>query len=185
VAIDSTIGQTCSVYYASGGPTNPWYYPTKFGNPSTGIPLATGVEARLIEAEAQLKDGQVTPWAQTLNTLRANAPSTYVHLASAMPALTADSTTSASATMQVDVMFRERAFWLFGTGTRLGDMRRLLRQYSRSASAVFPTGAYAGGAYAALTEYGPDVSLTLPTPTGGARLSNPYYQGCLTSAATP
>ena len=30
-----------------------------------------------------------------------------------------------------DLMFRERAFWLFGTGHRLGDMRRMIRQYGR------------------------------------------------------
>ena len=31
----------------------------------------------------------------------------------------------------VDQLFSERAFWLFATGHRLGDMRRLIRQYGR------------------------------------------------------
>jgi len=44
--------------------------------------------------------------------------------------------------LQIDVMFRERAFWLYGTGTRLGDLRRLIRQYNRDQSIVFPIGPY-------------------------------------------
>ena len=37
-------------------------------------------------------------------------------------------------------MFRERAFWLYLSGHRLGDLRRMVRQYGRSADAVFPGG---------------------------------------------
>ena len=43
---------------------------------------------------------------------------------------------------RVDLLFRERAFWMFGTGHRLGDMRRLVRQYSRAADTIYPRGAY-------------------------------------------
>jgi hypothetical protein len=78
--------------------------------------------------------------------------------------------------MQVDVLFRERAFWLFGTGTRLGDMRRLLRLYDRPAETVYPTGTYAGGAVPTALTYGTDVSLALPDKSS---VTNPHYQGCL------
>ena len=37
-----------------------------------------------------------------------------------------------------DLLFSERAFWLFATGHRLGDMRRLIRQYDRTAEQAFP-----------------------------------------------
>jgi hypothetical protein len=185
VVVDSTIGTTCD-----GGT---WYYPIKFGNPSTYVPLATGVEARLMEAEAALQGSNIGAWAAALNGLRANAPGTYLQLAGAMNPLSTDSTTTANATLRVDVMFRERAFWLFGTGTRLGDLRRLIRQYGRNQSAVFPAGAYANGSNSHLPSplptYGTDVSLTLPLPSNGPNntggfTSNPNYRGCLSGPGT-
>ena len=39
-------------------------------------------------------------------------------------------------------MFRERAFWFYLTAHRLGDLRRMVRQYGLDAESVFPTGAY-------------------------------------------
>ena len=46
---------------------------------------------------------------------------------------------------RVTQLFRERAFWLWLTGHRLGDLRRLVRQYSRPADVVYPVGPYPGG----------------------------------------
>jgi hypothetical protein len=100
-----------------------------------------------------------------------------------------DSTTSASATQQVNFMFRERAFWLYGTGTRMSDLRRLSRQYGRDPETVWPTGTYVYGSTPGLPgplpTYGPDVSLTLPTVTSGLTTSNPNYKGCLSAPSTP
>lgn len=57
-------------------------------------------------------------------------------------------TIPATAAGQVDLLFKERAYTMWLTAHRLGDMRRLIRQYGRSASAVFPSGAYhKAGAY--------------------------------------
>jgi hypothetical protein len=67
-------------------------------------------------------------------------------------------------------MFRERAFWLFLTGHRQGDLRRLIRQYGRNAVQVYPTGAYPGGA-----TYGNDVTAPIPA---AERLSNTLFTGC-------
>jgi hypothetical protein len=39
-----------------------------------------------------------------------------------------------------ELFFRERAFWLYGTGHRLGDLRRLIHRYGQDPEAVFPTG---------------------------------------------
>jgi hypothetical protein len=181
VVVDSTLRQT-----DDGGT---WYFPAKFeGAGLELIPLATGVEARLIQAEAALKATDVNGWATDLNALRADAADTKVVFPLATQSLTADSTTLASAAMQVDVMFRERAFWLFGTGTRLGDLRRLIRQYGRDQSTVFPTGPYPNGSNPNLPSpipaYGTDVTLTPPTGVGGVTVSNPNYKGCVTSSKT-
>ena len=72
----------------------------------------------------------------------------------------------------IDLLFSERAFWLFATGHRLGDMRRLIRQYGRTADEVFPIGDYLKGG-----SYGPDVNLPLPQE----ERNNPNFRrgGCL------
>jgi hypothetical protein len=121
-------------------------------------------------------------WANDLNALRAAAPTTYLHTSAAMPALSVDSTLGADSAARVSVHFRERAFWLFGTGTRLPDLRRLIRQYGRDAEDVFPTGPYRGGTMMELPRYDSDVNFILPTLDSGAETENPYYQGCLTSS---
>jgi hypothetical protein len=66
------------------------------------------------------------------------------------------------------VMFRERAFWLFATGHRLGDMRRLVRQYNLPANSVYPIGPYHGGP----ATYGSSVVYPV------AEQNNPNYHGC-------
>jgi hypothetical protein len=76
---------------------------------------------------------------------------------------------------RVDLLFRERGFTLFGEGHRLGDMRRLVRQYGRSPEDVFPTGAYHLGGL----EYGSDVNFVLPA----SERENPYFVGCLDRGA--
>jgi hypothetical protein len=192
LVFDTTLTTTCDSQ--PGSITEPVHYPVKFaGTPNSGlVPLATGAEARLIEAEAALASGSIDVWTANLNTLRAAAPSTYLQLTSGVPALTPDSTTTASATERADVMFRERAFWLFGTGTRLGDLRRLIRQYGRDQSIVFPVGPYAPTHQSQLPtpipNYGTDVTLTLPTAAGlayrGQAITNPNYKGCIASTKT-
>ncbi len=179
LVLSTAIAETCDGRY-SGDPDSVWYYPVKFGNPSTYVPLASGIEARLVEAEAALQANQVPTWAAALNALRADSADTKVVFQSLLPQ---DSTTAASHAEQVDVMFRERAFWLYGTGTRLGDLRRLIRQYGRDQSTVFPTGPYPRATNpnlpSPLPNYGTDVSLTLPTPSSGLADPNPAYKGCL------
>jgi hypothetical protein len=68
-------------------------------------------------------------------------------------------------------MFRERAFWLFMTGHRLGDLRRLIRQYGRGAETVFPTGAY----HKDNLMRGTDVNIVIPI----SERNNPNFHGCL------
>lgn len=115
----------------------------KYPSRATPIVLASGLEARLIEAEAALRAGDPS-WLTLLNDLRAT------QVSPPLPALADPGTDST----RVDLLFRERAFWLFATGTRLGDLRRLMRVYGRSSESVFPTGAYRLGG-----SYGPATSL--------------------------
>lgn len=127
--------------------------------------LADGIEARLIEAEAALQAGG--DWLGILNTLRANVASLMVarypgytafpQATSPLPPLVDPGTAAA----RVNLLFSERAFWLFLTGHRMGDLRRLVRQYQRPQNTVFPTGAWhKGGAY------GTDVNFPIPFNEG-------------------
>ncbi len=128
--------------------------------------LADGIEARLIEAEARLQGGAQSDrdavFAQ-LNTLRATGLSTAIAPLAAAP------TTQAAA---VDMLFKERAYWLWLTGHRLGDMRRLIRQYQRTAATVFPVG---NMLYRPSQTYGTDVNLVIPFN----ERNNPKFNGCL------
>lgn len=155
------------------------------------IVMASGVEARLIEAEAALKkaDGR---WLTILNDLRTNGTFTTAQnpnditkidttwgrgtgaalFTASFPGL-AELTDPGSTAGQVDILFQERAYWLFITGRRLGDMRRLVRQYGRDKDTVFPIGPYPVGPAAA---YGSDVNIPAPA---GEKMNNVLYTGCI------
>jgi hypothetical protein len=128
-------------------------------------PIATGIEARLIEAEALLATDASAALAK-LNALRAGSYRIGALTVSNLPALTL----AAGRDAQVNQLFRERAFWMFGTGHRLGDLRRLIRQYNRGAETVFPT----GGFFKSGT-YGPDLNI----PVTQAEENNINFTGCL------
>jgi len=138
------------------------------------IPIVTGVEARLIEAEANLQTGgDRAAWLTAINTLRTNA-TLYPPLGTGLtvtrgPALTAlaDPGTDSA---RISAHFRERAFWMFSTGHRLGDMRRLLRQYGRTEAQVYPNGAFVKGG-----NYGDALQL----PVAFDEQNNPNFTGCL------
>jgi starch-binding outer membrane protein, SusD/RagB family len=132
----------------------------KYG-PSDPVPVANGIEARLIEAEALLQASDFSGMRTILNDLR--------DLEGLDPLPTAADQAEA-----VDQLFSERAFWLFATGHRLGDMRRLVRPpptgYGRAVDTVFPTGAYHKGG-----SYGTDVNLPIPLEEE----NNPNSVGCI------
>ncbi|MGH7719265.1 MAG: hypothetical protein ACREON_10520, partial [Gemmatimonadaceae bacterium] len=135
---------------------------------TTPFPLASSVEARLIQAEAQLRAGNfAAPGTGTLailNSLRASFSPPLLPLADPV-----------TQTAREDLLFRERAFWLYATGHRLGDMRRLVRPlgqggYARPVASVFPSGAYPQGG-----TYGTDVNLPIPFD----EQNNPNFEQCL------
>ena len=146
----------------------------------TPLVLASGVEARLIEAEAALQAPDAS-WITKLNTLRTDGTfdtqvsgtetDTLWHAGTGGVAGLAPLADPGQLDAQVDLLFRERAFWLFITGHRQGDLRRLIRQYHRRQEHVYPTGFYQG----ALAAYGTDITAPIPP---SERL-NPLFTGCL------
>jgi hypothetical protein len=147
--------------------TESWF-PSKYPSFEASIPTADYLEAQLIIAESEMQAGAFGPMTQRLNDLRSAVDPV------ALPPLGAPG----DLTTATDLLFRERAFWLFGTGHRLGDLRRLIRlPYGRNAETVFPTGVYYKGG---LT-YGVDVNLPLPLrETNNPNVSDdPNLAGCL------
>jgi hypothetical protein len=196
-------GQNGLPFVTSGDPrtavvskgTNPFglalYAPAKYPgsvDPSMTdtVALASGVEARLIEAEAALHANPNNPaWLTILNTLRTTctdaatcsspAPAGSGGVAG-LPPLNDPGPINGSDSARVTLLFTERAYWLFLTGHRQGDLRRLARPvskggYGRDPQAVYPSGPYYGGQ----GFYGSDV--TLPVPVD--EQPNPLFHGCL------
>lgn len=179
--------------------TRPAKYSIAGDSPLT---VASGVEARLIQAEAALQ-GAGGDWLATLNALRTDG--TFSGVDSTVVSV---DTTDVDGTMQVDttyqvdtlwnagtggvaglapltdpgtpearvdLIFAERGYWLFLTGHRQGDLRRLVRDYGRDPETVYPTGAYPG----ANGSYG--VEITAPIPS--SERNNPHFNGCLNRGA--
>jgi hypothetical protein len=149
--------------------------------------LASGIEARLIEAEAALQAGQLATWLTTLNALRTDG--TFTTAPNPNDASLTDTTWNpgtggyaglapladpGTTAAQIDLLYRERAFWLYGTGRRLGDLRRLIKNYGRDPETVFPTGSFLlGGSYQGAT--------AIPFILAGQQISNPHItSGCTT-----
>lgn len=160
---------------------------------NTPVIMASGVEARLIEAEAALRNGDAS-WLTILNELRTDGTFTvtpdpvdpavedttwgpgqgavlWTSIGGTLPGLSPleDPGTEAA---RVDLLFRERAYWLFLTGRRMPDMRRLIRQYDRTPEQVFPEGPYPAGP---VGSYGIDVNAPAPATE---LLYNKKYDGC-------
>ncbi len=129
-------------------------YPTR----TSPIPLATGAEALLIQAEGALATGSTSQFLAFLTRSRAA-------VGDAAPV-----TDPGTLTGRQDLLFQERGFTLWLTGHRLGDMRRLIRFYNRGAETVFPTGPYSGQG---IDNYGTDVNLPIPIQ----EQNNPNYTG--------
>jgi hypothetical protein len=140
--------------------TTPQFTLDKYPDAASSVVVADGIEARLIEAEAQLRQDDFAGMRTTLNDLR----DFFGLELDPLP-------TPGDRDEAIDQLFSERAFWLFATGHRLGDMRRLIRQYQRPADEVFPTGTYLKGG-----DYGADVNFPIPRSEDS---SNPKSNGCL------
>ena len=138
------------------------------------IPVASGIDARLIEAEALLRNNDITGMMAILNTLRTSAQTIGIFKVPAMTALPIPPDL-ASAT---DVFFREKALWQYERGYRMDDLRRLVRQYNRPQDQVFPTGNFTRNGTPS-GQFGSQVAF----PVVDDEKSNPNFSGCLDTKA--
>jgi predicted small lipoprotein YifL len=99
----------------------------KYPEPGSDVVLASGIEARLIEAEAALQTDRGR-FFDLHNSLRG------------MIGLDAVEDAGQSTAELVELHFAERAYWLWLTSHRLGDLRRMIRQYGMTADQVYPVG---------------------------------------------
>jgi starch-binding outer membrane protein, SusD/RagB family len=134
---------------------------------TTSVPVVNGLDARLIAAEAELRDKDYPGMMAILNGLRASPPK----LGEVQPPVMAALPVPADSATAVSLYFREKAFWTFTRGQRLGDLRRLIRQYGRTEDTTFPSGVHYKG-----PDYGDDVNLPVPKNEEG---NNPNFHGCL------
>ena len=148
------------------GTTN-LYRQQLFPTRETPFAVVTGVEAELIKAEAAIKAGNGPAALLILNDLRTNG---MLQNTEDAPAGLGVLTLQVGEAAQITQLFRERAFWLYASGHRLGDLRRLIRQYGRGSETVFPTGTFHKSG-----TYGPDVNF----PVTQAEENNPKFTGCI------
>jgi hypothetical protein len=132
---------------------------------SDPVPLASGIDARLIEAEAKLNANDIPGMMTILNALRTSAQTIGNLKVAAMSSLA----TPADKNAAISLLFREKALWTFGRGQRLPDDRRQVRLYGRTQDQVFPTGAFHKGGV-----YGADVNF----PVTDNEKTNPNFAGC-------
>lgn len=137
----------------------------------TPADIVNGIDARLIQAEAALRGSDVTQWLAILNGLR-QGPGRVPQVGTVVIPSTALAllTDPGSDTARVSLHFREKAFWTFSRGQRLGDLRRLVRQFQRSPANVFPV-----GTHYKTTAYGDDVNFPIHTD----ETNNPKFTACL------
>ncbi len=148
----------------------PQYNQSRYMDEKASVTLVTGAEARLISAEAALQRGDTAGMLTLLNALRASPPSYFLNAGAPIPALTPLAAPAGPAAA-TDMLFSERARWLWLTSHRLSDLRRLERQYARPDNQVFPTGPY----FKSGLQYGTAVNYPVPID----ELNNPKFQQCL------
>lgn len=155
---------------------------TEIWGQTSAVAVVAGLDARLIEAEAALQAGQPDQMVSILNTLRATplqitAPSptsTGAHPGLTTPVMAALEDPGSKAARE-NLLFREKAFWQFGRGQRLGDLRRLIRDYGRAADGS-DAGGYPIGQHYKGGDFGGDLNLPV---TNHEQIGNPNFHGCL------
>jgi len=135
------------------------------------IAIVDGLDGQLIQAEAKLNASDIAGMTAILNALRAAPPTQGIFKPSgALAPLTAPLTLDAA----VSLYFREKAFWTFGRGQRLGDLRRLVRQYGRSQDKAYPSGTFFKNG-----SYGTRVAFPVPDRDK----ANQQFTGCMDTNA--
>lgn len=153
----------------------PWFgLSTTPGENGDPIVVSSGIEARLLEAEAAAVAGDPA-FLDILNTLRTTCadPASCPDPAPAgtggvegLPPLSDPGTREA----RLKMVFDEHAYWLFLTGQRQGALRRMVREHGFAHDEVYPTGyfVYSG-------EYGEFTNIPVPATE---KEINTEYDGC-------
>lgn len=141
------------------------------------IVVASGIEARLVEAEVAANAGDAS-FLTILNTLR----TTCVDAATCPTPAPAGTggveglpplTDPGNQHDRIKMVYDERAYWTFLTGIRQGDLRRLVRVYQWPQEQVYPAGPYPVGPTQA---YGAYTNVPIPDTE---RQINQQFKGCI------
>ncbi len=132
----------------------------KFADGNISFNLASWIEARMIAAEYLLSTSDPN-WIDPINEARQTVG-------------LSDTVSPANAVQRQNLLFRERAFWFYLHGTRLSDMRRLVRQYGRSVNSIYPVGSYTRSSQ--VYTYG-DATVFIPSQQEFSE--NHVYAGCI------
>jgi hypothetical protein len=138
------------------------------------IPALSGIDARLIEAEARLQASDIAGMMTILNALRTSGQTIGIFKIAAMPALGIPADKNSA----TDLFFREKALWQYERGYRMDDLRRLVRQYGRTQDKVFPSGNFTRNGTPSGV-FGSQVAFPVPD----AEINNPNFHGCLDTKA--
>ncbi len=143
------------------------YFQQGIWNRDDPVAIVDGLDGQLIQAEAKLRANDIGGMMSILNALRATPPTQGIFkLASTLAPLATPGSQSAATSL----FFREKAFWTFGRGQRLGDLRRQVRQYALAMNQVYEVGSFfKNGQYGTLTQF----------PVPDSERSNPNFHGCL------
>jgi len=173
-------GTTSSTSFPDTGAANTAYLyvvravNTAGSSPDSAPDLATTVtftDDPLTPGTTPVRAVHVTELRAAINTLRTNTalyPTAQTGFTRG-PNRTSIADTFAGNTSRMKTNFRERAFWMFSTGHRLGDMRRMVRQYAYPADSIYPRSSYyKGGAFG--------TALMLPVPF--EEINNPNFTQC-------
>jgi hypothetical protein len=156
-----------------------WMLPSSSGGTSTrnlggeSIVVGNGIEARLIEAEVKAQANDPA-YLTILNDLRTNGTQSGGQWQAGTGGVAglAPLIDPGNQHDRIKQVFDERAYWLFLTGHRQGDLRRLVRVYQWPQATVYPTGPYPLGE---LRAYGTYTNLPYPNIE---QSMNPQYKGC-------
>jgi len=158
---DPRVPATLSAQPGSNG-GGPFYNTGKYAAASTPMTLGDATEAQLIVAEGDIAAGDYAAGKAIMDNLRSTV---------GLAPLAAAATPKA----QMQQLLTERAYWMWVTGHRLGDWRRVLRPpynqapFSFVAGDVYPFGT---------SEFGPVISTSLEFPTPLYTNANPNYKAC-------
>jgi hypothetical protein len=138
-----------------------FYNQLKYPNPNSNFVVADYIEAQLIVAEGDIFAGNYAGGKGILDGLRGTV---------GLSALPDSSGSPNGRKAEIQQVLSERAYWMYVTGHRLGDWRRVLRPpysdppFSFVTSDVYPVGA--------------GISNTLEFPTPQLTNPNPNYVAC-------